>query len=104
MKRNNIPTGAAASVLLMIGACCVGGCDRQATTASASASAGQAEAPPPQPTEDGERKKESAELKAKLRVEHPDWSEQQIADYAKGYLGFGISSAPATFENVTKSR
>ena len=95
MKRNNILIGASPLILLMIGACFVGGCDRRGTTASASASSAQAEAQPQQPTEDDEHKKESEELKAKLRVQHPDWSEQQTADYVKGYLGFGIS--PETY-------
>ena len=47
---------------------------------------------------DAERKKESEELAARMRREHPDWSEQQIADYVEGYSGFGIS--PDTYERT----
>ena len=95
MKRNNVITGVPALVLLMIAASGVGGCNRQATTASSSASSAQDKALPQQLSEDDEHKKESEELKAKLRVQHPDWSEQRTAEYVKGYLGFGIS--PETY-------
>lgn len=57
---------------------------------------GRTQVPASQSADDVERAKEAAEVTAKARREHPDWSEQQIRDYVKGYLS-GMAISPETY-------
>ncbi len=70
------------------------GCGRQATTPPAVSSSAPSKSSVPQPS-DPERQRENDNVKANLRRQHPNWSEQQIGEYAKGYNGFAIS--PETY-------
>lgn len=95
MKPRNSPAVVSAVLVMVTAAGLLGGCDRHASVASTKPSSAQPEVLTRQPSEDDERKKENEELKVKVRGEHPDWSEQQIADYVQGYNIFGIS--PETY-------
>jgi len=94
MKRTSIPAFVSPLLLLVIAASLLGSCDRQPITTAGSASEQVGTSPKAGqtlPTEDDERKHEAQELRKKVRAEHSDWSEKQVADYVKGYLGFGTS-------------
>jgi hypothetical protein len=71
-----------------------------AAKASGSGSDAPGQASPPQSSADEDRTKENDDLKAKLRREHPDWSEQQIANYIRGYN----SVSPISPETYAKTR
>ena len=95
MKQARIQTFVSPSLAALVAVSLFGACDRQPNATSANASAQLSvprEAGRQLPTEEDERKKEGQALQLKVRAEHQDWPEQQVADYVKGYLGFGTSS------------
>jgi hypothetical protein len=95
LKRTHPSTLLSATPAVVIAALLLCSCGRQATKPPAVSSGAPLKSSPAQPSDDDERRKENDDLKAKLRQQYPNWSEQQISDYVQGYNGFGIS--PETY-------
>ena len=79
----------------MIVALLICGCDRQTAKSSATSSAARMNSSPQRSSDDDERRKADDDLKAKVRRQYPDWSDQQVNDYVKGYNGVGAISPEA---------
>ena len=93
MARHRIALAASVCALVTIGSAA---CGSQAVGSGSNVTAEPpAQASSPQPSANPEREREIEGVKAQARREHPDWSEKQISDYAKGYTVLPVS--PETY-------